>query len=423
MMMRILYTVLLRLHPRPFQARFGEEMLLTFEEARATEGATRLLLDVMLSLFRQRFLRSRPGDHLPSPAGQPAWANAVRGSSPPPLGLSPYRLFQGGLSSLALFFLVCLWIQGGKIGKGPELPGQEGKASQAQALTSSDLATIHVECAQQNRNTCSSALQGTVLPDESTDWQFPMAERRNTHELLLPSGPFGIGRVLYRWQEARDLPTGRRQVQERAVFVWYPAAVEQGAIKRLTSVWNYSRANQLLVETHTLEKPLIAKGSNLFPVLLFYPSMNSSSAAYTMQIENLVSHGYVVASLEPLMDWSVVSFTNTQLLPFASDLRRAYRTGKASSRDTFLKRAMENACLRQKGLAADLSFVLDRLIAMNQASRWEAPFAGRLDLSRVGALGHADGGTAAALACQRDQRIRACVSEDGWTPQRGRIQR
>ncbi len=53
---------------------------------------------------------------------------------------------------------------------------------------------------------------------------------------------------------------------------------------------------------------------------------------------------------------------------------------------------------------------------MNQASKNAAPFAGRLDLSRVGALGHSDGGTAAGLACKLDQRISACLSEDGWTP-------
>src|SRR5947209_3085110 len=100
MMLRILYVVLLRLHPQPFQARFGEEMQLTFEEARKTEGAARLVLDAVLSLFRQHFLRSHANDRLPSPAVQSVLAGVVRLSQPPPRGVSPYRLFQGGLISL-----------------------------------------------------------------------------------------------------------------------------------------------------------------------------------------------------------------------------------------------------------------------------------------------------------------------------------
>ncbi len=112
-----------------------------------------------------------------------------------------------------------------------------------------------------------------------------MTQKRDSHELLLPSGPFGIGRILYKWREDRDLAAGRPQTQERLVFVWYPSSIQQaGTGKTFASAWNYSRANQLLVETHTQEQPPIAKGANLFPVLLFYPSLNSSSAAYRLRL-------------------------------------------------------------------------------------------------------------------------------------------
>jgi len=42
----------------------------------------------------------------------------------------------------------------------------------------------------------------------------------------------------------------------------------------------------------------------------------------------------------------------------------------------------------------------------------EAPFAGHLDLNRVGAFGHSIGGMTSARACQIDIRIRACIDED-----------
>ena len=43
---------------------------------------------------------------------------------------------------------------------------------------------------------------------------------------------------------------------------------------------------------------------------------------------------------------------------------------------------------------------------------WRAPFAGHLDLSRIGVFGHSIGGMAAARACQIDSRIRACSDQD-----------
>ncbi len=416
-MLRILYAVLLRLHPKQFQARFGNEMLLTFEEARDTEGTARLVLDAVLSLFRQHFLRTHSKDRLPSQAGQQVVAGAIQLSQPAQFGLGPYRLFQGGLISLALFVTVFLCIRGGKAFRDNRLFAQDGSGAQAQPLRPSDLATIHVECPKATVNACSSPARDTdATPDEMMDLLPPATQKPDAHELLLPSGPFGIGRVLYEWQEDQDITAGRPQARNRFVFVWYPSPAPEGTTKPFASIWNYSRANQQLVQTHTLEKPPIVKGSHLFPVLLFYPSVNSSSAAYTTQIENLVSHGYVVASLEPHTDRSVLSFSNAQLVPFAADLRKAYRARENSSHDSLLQRALDNFLIRQKSLAGDLSFVLDRLTVANSASREIAPFSGRLDLSRVGAFGHSDGGIAAALACRLDSRISLCLSEDGWAP-------
>jgi len=61
--------------------------------------------------------------------------------------------------------------------------------------------------------------------------------------------------------------------------------------------------------------------------------------------------------------------------------------------------------------AADIRFVLDRMTELAHSTN--SPFRSQLDLDRVGALGHSAGGMAAALACQLDQRIRACLNEDG----------
>lgn len=57
-MTRAIYVSLLRLHPRAFQRQFGGEMLWIFDEARVSEGAFVLLLDLLISVLRQWLLRS-----------------------------------------------------------------------------------------------------------------------------------------------------------------------------------------------------------------------------------------------------------------------------------------------------------------------------------------------------------------------------
>lgn len=56
-MTRRLYGALVRMHPRTFRSRFGAEMLCIFEEASASESATRLMGDATRSLLRQWLLR------------------------------------------------------------------------------------------------------------------------------------------------------------------------------------------------------------------------------------------------------------------------------------------------------------------------------------------------------------------------------
>jgi predicted dienelactone hydrolase len=62
-------------------------------------------------------------------------------------------------------------------------------------------------------------------------------------------------------------------------------------------------------------------------------------------------------------------------------------------------------------------FVIDQITLLNEtAGKNRAPFANRIDLSKVAAWGHSFGGRAAARACQLDQRIKACLNADGLGP-------
>ena len=57
-MIRVLYSLLIRLHPPVFRERFAQEMLSIFDEAENAWGAGSLLRDAIVSLLRQWLIRS-----------------------------------------------------------------------------------------------------------------------------------------------------------------------------------------------------------------------------------------------------------------------------------------------------------------------------------------------------------------------------
>jgi hypothetical protein len=57
-MTRLAYLVLVRLHPREFRKRFGEEMVWIFEQDNAVRARLPLFSDAALSLARQWLMRS-----------------------------------------------------------------------------------------------------------------------------------------------------------------------------------------------------------------------------------------------------------------------------------------------------------------------------------------------------------------------------
>jgi pimeloyl-ACP methyl ester carboxylesterase len=122
---------------------------------------------------------------------------------------------------------------------------------------------------------------------------------------------------------------------------------------------------------------------------------------YTYQMEELASHGYVVAAMTHTYDGFLTLFPDGTSIEY--DGRRWPRIPSIEG----------EANLNQlEWHTADMLAVLDYLGRLN-ASLHQSPIAGHLDLSRIGAFGHSFGGVAAAHACQRDQRIKACLNQDG----------
>jgi predicted dienelactone hydrolase len=161
------------------------------------------------------------------------------------------------------------------------------------------------------------------------------------------------------------------------------------------------------VKTHAFASAPYARSAEQSPVLIFSPGGGMPREVYAAQLEDLASHGYVIAAISHPYDAIVTLFPDGRQIAY-SDKR--WPTTPSVEGEANLNQLEWHA--------NDIRFVLDELTRANLASSSALPFTGHLDLSHVGAFGHSFGGMAAAHACQLDRRFKACLNEDGVVAKR-----
>ncbi len=250
----------------------------------------------------------------------------------------------------------------------------------------------------------------------------PLDERLG--HLPAPTGPFGVGRVTMLCEDSSRIEPLDWNAAPRRVMVdvWYPAERSISKDHTAADYLNFPAFEHALgaerlkrqlgdaydpiktgrVTTHAIAGCPFASSVKLAPLLLFSPGGGMIRELYTAQMEELASHGYIVAAINHSYDAFLTIF------PDGTSVARDGR------RWPIVPSFEGEANLNQLEWHTD-----DMLAVLNHLSRGEAapssdwPFAGRVDVSRIGAFGHSFGGVAAAHAAQRDQRIKACLNQDG----------
>src|SRR4030095_6447204 len=162
---------------------------------------------------------------------------------------------------------------------------------------------------------------------------------QGTAALPTPTGPYKVGRTSFQWVD-RNRPevmtTRPDDFREVMVYVWYPASSAGGAAspyipgaERLRPIasaigldrlfgpnWTKIESNEL--RSHSVDgAPLIP--DRTLPALVFVPGGGTTPIAYTTQMEELASYGYIVVGVAHTYEAPFVLFPDGRVVTPAND--------------------------------------------------------------------------------------------------------
>ena len=251
-----------------------------------------------------------------------------------------------------------------------------------------------------------SGCQSVAMPSAMTPITLPA-----------PTGTFGVGVTsLPLVDRSRTETIGENagsHPRELMVQLWYPIApTTAGApseyLDELSARFAAASAAEFIpkkaprlspdfrfpIETHAVRDALPAQDGTEFPVLVFSPGYGATYLFYQSLLEDLASHGYLIAAINHPYLSGITVFPDQHFYPQA----------QPKNEDRFLDAQFRTA-------VTDIQFVVAQMTALNQDRR--QPFLDRLDLSRIGCFGHSYGGAVAVQACIDGPEIEAAMDIDG----------
>ncbi len=226
-----------------------------------------------------------------------------------------------------------------------------------------------------------------------------------------PSGPSPIGTTTRhlvdreRGEPFTEDPSDNREIM---LQVWYPAAGSGGETARYmdpeTFNWLKHEAPIPLFwipdDGYSFVQPHAVSGAppcadQMFPVLLFSHGYDGVREIYTSLIEELVSHGYVVAAVHHPYVAGITVFPDGRVVE-----HQPAPSNPDEAADYFQ--------MAFNTVVGDIEFVLDILPEIEPSLR------ACCNLSRIGIYGHSFGGGASAAICNKDDRVLAGAALDGY---------
>jgi Platelet-activating factor acetylhydrolase, isoform II len=263
-----------------------------------------------------------------------------------------------------------------------------------------------------------------------------------------PSGPYAIGTLTYHWVDAARpevFTADPNDHRELMVQVWYPAQANPSArrapyvqdaralapgLARLAqqnaerlfpgfpfTVPSFIFTHLKYITTNAIPSAPVADDEPSYPVLIFLEGLNGLRQMNTFQVEDLVSHGYVVAAIDqPYAAAEVVFPDGRKVGGLTKDQLNALlqqSISPATNAPTLNGQPLTDGIIPY--LAQDAVFTLHQVASLNQADP-NGILTGHLDVQRAGVFGVSLGGMVSPEACHLEPLFRACLVMEAPMP-------
>ncbi|HEU4962243.1 MAG TPA: alpha/beta fold hydrolase [Bacilli bacterium] len=227
------------------------------------------------------------------------------------------------------------------------------------------------------------------------------------------TGAFQVGTTNFDWVDVSrkdSLTSDPKDNRELMVQVWYPIDNGNGKAKETyipspvngieSLAHQFGMGDQFAeinkIDTDTYKDAALSNQRNQYPVVLFSHGLGRARWEYQSITRELASHGYIVVSVDHT-DFNLgTEFKDGRFVPIA------HLVPDFTKMDEYINQIW----------VKDLQFVIRQLVKVNQHDEAHN-FKGKLDLSKIAAVGHSFGGAAAARALQLEPKIKAAIDLDG----------
>ena len=262
------------------------------------------------------------------------------------------------------------------------------------------------------------------------------------NDIKLPTGDYAVGTQTFYWIDKdreewfTDIEGDKREL---IVQVWYPSNKEaiyknnytlfgmtfSGNSKSIIpnnnkAPWmdHSSQRTESIIENFKVPK-FIAKAINRidtetfkdavplsegnFPVIIFSHGFEGFRSQNTIQIQELVSNGYIVFSLDHTYDAVLTIF------PDGREISNAKKYCRDCDAENFYRVFLPQINTR----IADVRFLINQIEKI-KSREIESNFSNIMDIDRLGVFGHSFGGGTSLAVSILDSRVKSCLSLDGW---------
>ncbi len=222
-------------------------------------------------------------------------------------------------------------------------------------------------------------------------------------EMPVPSGKYNIGTKTFSIVDStRFDSTLNKNGRDVAFQMWYPSLSKSKTTSNYIPSMladamikdEYNNIDSLTIRQWerlpihaSLSNPALQ--SKKFPVLFFLHGFGMSRYSYISIIEDLVSHGYIVISIDSPHSGLLVLLNGKAINTLYDG----------------------NPIAKCEEMAKDVTFVFDWLQKTKEKGLTD--LINSIDFNKAGVLGHSLGGAAALETCRTDNRFAACIDLDG----------